>query len=76
VPHYYFNVSCSDFESVDLVGQCCRDDVAALQGALRTAGAVLQKRLRAGGLDPNGWVEVEDEHHRPVLKLPLRAACY
>lgn len=76
MPRYYFNVSCADFEATDVVGECCRDDVAALQGALRTASAVLRQRLLADGLDPNGWIEVEDERHRPVLRLPLRAACY
>lgn len=76
VPRYYFNVSGDGFETTDVVGQCCQDDVAALQGALRTASAVLQKRLLADGLTQAGWIEVEDERHRPVLKLPLRAASY
>lgn len=76
VPRYYFNVSCQDFESTDVVGECCRDDVAALQGAMRAASAVLKQRLLADGLSPDGWIEVEDERHRRVLRLPLRAACY
>lgn len=76
MPRYYFNVSCGDYESTDVVGQCCLDDVAALSGAMRVASAVLQKRLRAEALSDDGWVEVEDERHRPVLRLPLRAAAY
>jgi hypothetical protein len=43
---------------------------------MRVASAVLQKRLRAEELSDDGWVEVEDERHRPVLRLPLRAAAY
>ncbi len=76
MPRYYFNVSCDGFESTDLVGETCPNDVAALSGALRVASAVLQKRLRAEELSNDGWVEVEDETHRPVLRLPLRAAAY
>jgi hypothetical protein len=76
VPRYYFNVSCGEYESTDVVGESCPNDVAALSGALRVASAVLQKRLRAEELSDDGWVEVEDEKHRPVLRLPLRAAAY
>jgi hypothetical protein len=76
VPRYYFNVSCGEYESTDVVGECCPNDVAALSGAMRVASAVLQKRLRAEALSDDGWVEVEDESHRPVLRLPLRAAAY
>ena len=76
VPRYYFNVSCDGYESTDVVGESCPNDVAALSGALRVASAVLQKRLRAEELSNDGWVEVEDEKHRPVLRLPLRAAAY
>jgi Domain of unknown function (DUF6894) len=76
VPRYYFNLSCDGFEATDTVGECCRDDVAALHGALRAASAVLHKRLLADELSQSGWIEVEDERHRPVLRLPLRAASY
>jgi len=76
VPLYYFNVSCEGFETTDVVGERCRDDVDALSGALRAASAVVKKRLLANELSHSGWIEVEDEQHRPVLKLPLRAAAY
>jgi hypothetical protein len=76
MPRYYFNVCCDGFETTDLVGESCRDDVAALSGALRTAGAVMRQRLLSDELPQHGWIEVEDERHRPVLKLPLRAAAY
>jgi hypothetical protein len=76
MPRYYFNVTCDAFESIDAVGECCQDDVAALHGALRAASAVLHKRLLADELSQSGWIEVEDERHRPVLKLPLSAASY
>jgi hypothetical protein len=76
MPRYYFNLSCDGYETTDLVGESCANDVAALSGAMRAASAVLQKRLLADELTQSGWIEVEDEHHRPVLRLPLRAAAY
>ena len=76
VPRYYFNVSCDGYETTDVVGESCRDDVAALSGAMRAASSVLRKRLLADEITQNGWIEVEDEWHRPVLRLPLRAASY
>lgn len=76
VPRYYFNVTCDGYESTDVVGECCPNDVAALSGAMRVASAVLQKRLLSDALSHDGWIEVEDERHRPVLRLPLRAAAY
>lgn len=76
MPRYYFNISCDGFESTDVVGECCPNDVAALSGAMRVASEVLRQRLRSDALSNDGWVEVEDERHRPVLRLPLRAAAY
>jgi hypothetical protein len=76
VPRYYFNVTCDDVETTDLVGASCSDDVAALSHALHTASLVLQKRLLADAISQSGWVHVEDERHREVLRLPLRAAAY
>jgi hypothetical protein len=76
VPRYYFNVLCDSFETTDMVGETCADDVAALNEALRTASSVVRKRLLADELFNGGWIEVEDERHRQVLKLPLRAAAY
>ena len=38
--------------------------------------AVVRNRLVADEISLRGWIEVEDERHRPVLRLPLRAAAY
>lgn len=76
MPRYYFNVCCDGFEATDVVGESCRNDVEALGEAFRAASAVVQKQLLADKLYQDGWIEVEDERHRPVLKLPLRAAAY
>lgn len=73
---YFFNVCSREFEEIDLVGKRCPDDLAALQEALSTASEVLRKRLSNEAFCASGTIEVEDERHRPVLSLPLRAAAY
>jgi len=77
MPRYYFNVCCDTSEVTDIVGETCADDVAALSHAFQTASDVVRTRLFSREeIDLDGWVEVEDERHRPVLRLPLRAAAY
>lgn len=76
MPRYYFNVCSDEFEATDLVGEVCPNDVAALGGAMRAASEVVRQQLLVDKLIGDGWIEVEDEQHRPVLKLPLRAAAY
>ncbi|HEY1604307.1 MAG TPA: hypothetical protein VGF77_01765 [Allosphingosinicella sp.] len=77
MPRYYFNLCCDSSEVTDIVGATCADDVAALNHAMRRASDVVRTRLFSREeTDLGGWVEVEDEKHRPVLRLPLRAAAY
>jgi hypothetical protein len=76
MPRYFFNVCGDGFEETDLVGKTCADDVAALAEALGEASRVLHRRLREEALSDRGTIEIEDERHRPVLTLPLRAAAY
>jgi hypothetical protein len=76
MPRYFFNVLSDDAEEIDVVGRHCPNDVAALQEALNAASAVVHQRLARGAFCPAGTIEVEDESHRCVLTLPLRAAAY
>lgn len=76
MPRYYFNICCDDHEATDVVGEACADDLAALSQAMRTASDVVRQQLLIDNLSADGWIEVEDERHRPVLRLPLRAAAY
>jgi hypothetical protein len=76
VPRYFFNVRGDAFEETDMVGRVCASDVGALQAALSVAGAVIQRQLEGEFFGISGDVEVEDECHRVVLTLPLRAASY
>ena len=76
MPRYYFNVCSDEFEATDVVGERCADDIEALSEAMRKASEVVRSRLASDGHPAFGWVEVEDERHRPVLKLPLAVAAY
>ena len=76
MPLYFFNIEAGECEETDVVGRRCRDDVAALATAMEVAAEVLRTRLDEGGFSDSGSVTVEDERHRPVLTLPLRAAAY
>jgi hypothetical protein len=76
MPRYFFNVRSSGFEETDLVGRTCSDDVAALAEAMGEASRVLRELLQQDALSDSGSIEIEDERHRTVLTLPLRAAAY
>jgi hypothetical protein len=76
VPRYYFNVCCDGAETTDVTGEVCANDVEALAHALRTAGGWLQRSAFTHHSVHEAWVEIEDEHHREVMKLPLMAAAY
>ena len=74
MPRYYFNVRCDSFETTDLVGEDCSTLTAIRGEALRCASDLVLNDLLAGRVPHQGWIEVEDEEHRPVLTLPLSAA--
>ena len=76
VPRYYFNVCCDRFEATDVIGEHCRDRTAAHAWALRTARAIVRQQLETEDLPQRGWIEVEDEQHRAVLRVPLKSAAY
>lgn len=76
MPRYFFNVCGDDFEETDLVGQACQNDLDALQRAMTTAGEVIREGLLSRHFAADAWIEVEDESHRNVMTLPLRAAAY
>jgi hypothetical protein len=73
---YYFNVCCEAYETTDVVGEHCADDLEALSLALRRASEIVQRRPLGDEPAHRGWIEVEDEQSRRVLTLPLVAAAY
>lgn len=76
MPHYYFNVCFDEFEETDVVGCACDNDVEALSRALEAASKVVRRRLSCDAATLDGCIQVEDENHRAVLRLPIRAAAY
>jgi hypothetical protein len=71
---YYFNVRCEQFQRTDLVGEECDSLNSIRSEALRTARELVTNDLLRGRSPQQGWIEVEDEEHRPVLMLPISAA--
>jgi hypothetical protein len=75
MPRFFFNIDCDFYKATDLVGEDCPDSMAARAEACRTAREIVRETLVRGAV-PSGWIEVEDEDHRPVLVVPLRqVAC-
>ena len=76
MPKFFFNIHCDTYQATDLVGEVCSDAVAARFEAHRTARELVREALSNGEFPQRGWVEVEDEQHRPVLILPLKAVAF
>ncbi|HEY0412973.1 MAG TPA: hypothetical protein VGD66_07520 [Allosphingosinicella sp.] len=76
MPRYYFNFRCDKFEATDLAGEYCRTADDARFEAMRAARRIVRQRLLEQDFTHMGWIEVEDEAHRPVLKVPLRAVAF
>ncbi|MFN3945018.1 MAG: DUF6894 family protein [Allosphingosinicella sp.] len=74
MPVYYFNLRAEESAEIDLVGRRCRDAQVARWEAAARARQVVRARLAREDATLNGWIEVEDEENRPVLRVPLRAA--
>jgi hypothetical protein len=72
MPRFFFNTVCPDRCVNDIVGEQCTDAAQAKKFALDTASQVVTSQLKSG-TPPSGWIEVEDEEHRPVFMLPFRA---
>jgi hypothetical protein len=43
---------------------------------MRAARAIIRKQLLSDEGPQRGWIEVEDEQHRSVMRVPLRSAAY
>ena len=69
---FFFNTVCPDRSVTDAVGEDCRNVAEAKERARESARKLAYMQLERGE-PPSGWIEVEDEKHRPVFMLPLRA---
>jgi uncharacterized hydantoinase/oxoprolinase family protein len=76
MPRYYFNFRCDQFEATDVIGEYCRTPDDARFEAMRAARRIVRQRLLEQDFEEMGWIEVEDEAHRAVLKVPLSAVAF
>ena len=72
MPRFFFSRVCPEYSITDIVGEDVADRAEAKRRAREIAMEIASEQLEAGR-GPSGWVEVEDEAHRPVFMLPLRA---
>lgn len=72
MPRFYFSCVCPDRSTTDVAGEMLRNRTEATEHARAIARELARSQLAAGE-SPNGWVEVEDEMHRPLFMLPFRA---
>ena len=72
MPRFFFSRVCPEHSITDIVGEDVADRAEATRRAREIAMEIASEQLEAGR-GPSGWVEVEDEAHRPVFLLPLRA---
>ncbi len=72
MPKFFFSRVCPEHSITDIVGEEVADRAEATRRAREIAMEIASEQLEAGR-GPSGWVEVEDEAHRPVFMLPLRA---
>jgi hypothetical protein len=72
MPKYFFSQVCPEHCMSDVCGEELEDRREATARARELAMDLASQQLEQGR-GPMGWVEVEDENHRPLFMLPLRA---
>ena len=72
MPRFYFSRACPNHSITDVTGEELRDRAEATGRAREIAMEIVPDQLKEGQ-GPTGWIEVEDEAHRPLFMLPLRA---
>lgn len=72
---FFFNCVGPERSTTDAAGTLLKDQREATEHARDLARALVDSQLDSGE-PPSGWVEVEDEQHRPVFMVPLRAVSH
>lgn len=72
MPRFFFSRASPEQTITDTVGEELTDRSEATDRAREIAMELVANQLERGQ-GPSGWVEVEDEEHRPLFMLPLRA---
>lgn len=71
MPRYFFNFENAGATSVDLVGRELLDDVSARAEAAKIAADLATNDAIEGRVPTYQWIEVIDEHQRPIIRLPV-----
>ena len=72
MPRFFFSPVTLRGSATDTLGEECADLSEARELARQTAAELVSAQLQSGQ-PPSGWVEVEDEQHRPLFMVPLRS---
>ena len=71
MPRYFFALENASSSVPDLVGRELPDGAAARAEAAKAAAEVATVDAVEGRPPTYQWVEVCDEHHRPIARLPV-----
>lgn len=71
---YFFNFEDGKSSVPDWVGQDLPDPVAARGEAAKLAADVAMNLAVEGRSAPHSWIEVCDEHQRPIARFPVNEA--
>jgi hypothetical protein len=74
VPRYFFNFESGPAAGADLIGRDLADDAAATAEAAKLAAELGMDDAIEGERPAFQWIEVLDEEHRPVARLPVAEA--
>jgi hypothetical protein len=69
---FFFNCVGPNCSISDVAGQIMADDAAAREHARQLARELIKSQIDSSRA-PSGWIDVEDERHRRIFMLPLRA---
>jgi hypothetical protein len=71
MPRYFFNFENDSSSQPDLVGRELPDASAARSEAAKVAADFATNHAVEGRAPAYQWIEVCDEHHRPIARLPV-----
>jgi hypothetical protein len=72
MPRFFFSPVTFRGAATDTLGQECSNLSEARERARQRAAELVFAQLQSDQ-PPSGWVEVEDEQHRPLPMVPIRS---
>jgi hypothetical protein len=74
MPRYFFNFESANSSVADLIGRDLPHEIAARSEAAKVAAELATNDAVEGRPPSFEWIEVVDESHRPILRLPIADA--